>query len=277
MSDHPTEEMSQTALVAHDDSVGGASAANSSAKLSNETLLPFKAIHGFLMSLNEEFGTVNKPLRLYARLIEQTTFSHELPIRKHVQGFTQFCVDNRDAIYAKNASELKDPLIRYSERVYLNISELFELADADQRDVMWQHLLTISALVDTTGRAKQILKDNASTTASEANFLTDIIEKVEKNVKVDQSSNPFDAIGQIMNSGIFSELIGSMNDKVNSGQLDLGKMMGVVQSMVSTMSKDNPQMGMMFDTLMKTMDPVKLAEQFAPSMGSNTNNSKDAV
>jgi hypothetical protein len=67
-----------------------------------------------------------------------------------------------------------------------------------------------------------------------------------------------------MNSGIFTELIGSMNDKVNSGQLDLSKMMGVVQSMIGTMTKDNPQMGQMFDTLMKTMDPTKMAEQFKP-------------
>jgi hypothetical protein len=274
MSDHSTEPTEQNALVAHDVSAPSASGN----KLSNETLLPFKAIHGFIMSLNEEFGTVNKPLRLYARLIEQTTFSHEVPIRKHVQGFTQFCVENREAIYTKDASALKEPMIRYSDRVYLNLSELFSLADNDQRKVMWQHLLTISALVDTTGRAKQILKESASTTASEANFLSDIIEKVEKNVKVDQSSNPFEAIGQIMNSGIFSELIGSMNDKVNSGQLDLGKMMGVVQSMVSTMSKDNPQMGMMFDTLMKTMDPAKLAEQFAPpgTLNSKMAESKDA-
>jgi len=236
-----------------------------SAPLSQDALLPFKAIHGFVMSLNEEFGNINKPLRLYARLIEQTTFSHELPIRKHVQGFTQFCVENRNAIYDKCHADFKESVIRYSERVHLNMAELFELADADQRSVMWQHLLTISALVDSAGRAKQILKDTTGSLAapSEANFLTDIIEKVEKNIKIDaNSSNPFEAIGQIMSSGVFTELIGSMNDKVNSGQLDLGKMMGVVQSMVSTMSKDNPQMGEMFDSLMKTMDPVKMAEQF---------------
>jgi hypothetical protein len=234
---------------------------------SNEiSLLPFKAIHTFIMSLQEEFGATHKPLRLYARLIEQTTFSHELPIQKHVQAFTSFCLANREAIYTKAHDRFVDPIVRYSERVFIDMKELFEQADADQRSVMWQHILTISALVDSTGRAKQILKESLKQNngASEANFLTDIIDKVEKNVKVDSSSNPFDAIGQIMNSGIFTELIGSMNDKVNSGQLDLSKMMGVVQSMIGTMTKDNPQMGQMFDTLMKTMDPTKMAEQFKP-------------
>lgn len=249
---------------------------HSAASLSQDALLPFKAIHSFVMSLNEEFGNVNKPLRLYARLIEQTTFSHEQPIRKHVQGFTQFCVENRNAIYDKCHADFKETTIRYSDRVYLNMAELFELADAEQRSVMWQHLLTISALVDSAGRAKQILKESTRSSvaaASEANFLTDIIEKVEQNINIDgnSSGNPFEAIGQIMNSGVFTELIGSMNDKVSSGQLDLGKMMGVVQSMVSTMSKDNPQMGQMFNSLMQTMDPVKMAEQFG---GGGTDASK---
>lgn len=244
------------------------SASTGSASAPTEiSLLPFKAIHTFIMSLQEEFGAANKPLRLYARLIEQTTFSHELPIQKHVHAFTTFCLANRDAIYTKAHDRFVDPVVRYSERVFIDLKELFQLADADQRNVMWQHILTISALVDSAGRAKQILKDSMkqSDGAPEANFLTDIIDKVEKNVKVDgASSNPFEAIGQIMNSGIFTELIGSMNDKVNTGQLDLGKMMGVVQSMIGTMTKDNPQMGQMFDTLLKTMDPMKMAEQFKP-------------
>jgi hypothetical protein len=217
------------------------------------------------MSLNDEFGESNKPLKLYARLIEQTTFSHESAIQKHVQAFTAFCCDNREAIYAKSHANFTAPVIRYSERVYLDLGELLERGDADQRAVMWQHILTISALVDSAGRAKQILKESAAATdTKEANFLTDIIDKVEKNVNVEGSSSPFEVIGQLMNSGIFSELMGNMNDKVNNGQLDLGKMMGMVQNMVGSMTKDNPQMGQMFDMLMKTMDPTKLASQFAP-------------
>lgn len=227
----------------------------------SSSILPFKAIHSFILSLNEEFGERNKPLRLYARLIEQTTFSHEIPIRKHVQAFTTFCVENRDAIFEQKSSLFQSPKVLYSERVYLDLSELFRIADEDQKSVMWQHLLTISALVDSAGRAKQILK-NAKGVAKEANFLTDLIEKVEKNVKVENTSNPLEAIGQIMNSGILTDLMGSMNDQVNSGQLDIGKMMGVVQSMIGTMTKDNPQMGQMFDSLMQTMDPSKMAEQF---------------
>jgi hypothetical protein len=221
-------------------------------KNSTNYILPFKAIHTFITSMNEEFGNKNKPLRLYARLIEQTTFSHELPIKKHVQAFTSFCTNNRDAIYSKKYELLKQSKISYSERVFLDIRDIFKLADKDQKAVMWQHILTISALVDSAGRAKQILKETNSNT-KETNFLTDIIEKVEKNVNIDNVSNPFEAIGQIMSSGVFTELIGSMNEQVNSGQLDMSKMLNAVQDMVGTITKEQPEMGQMINGLMSSM------------------------
>jgi hypothetical protein len=220
-------------------------------------ILPFKAIHTFVMSLNEEFGSRNKALRLYARLIEQTTFSHELPIRKHVQAFTQFCVNNRDAILTKNINQMNQPKIAYSDRVFINLKELFKMADADQQSVMWQHILTISALVDSSGRAKQILKKTAKKgSAKEVNFLTDMIEKVEKNINLDQASNPFEAITQIMSSGVLTDLIGSMNQNINSGQLDMSKMFGAIQGMIGTLSKEQPEMGQMINGLMQSLGNI---------------------
>ena len=214
-------------------------------------VLSFKAIHTFILSLNEEFGTKNKALRLYARLIEQTKFSHELPIKKHVKAFADFCIANRDIIYSKNEN-FKISKITYSERVFLNMKDLFKLADKDQKNVMWQHILTISALVDSAGRAKQILKEG-NDNSKETNFLTDIIEKVEKNIDLENMSNPFEAIGQIMSSGVFTDLISSMNQQVSTGQLDMTKMLSAVQGLVGNITKDQPEMGQMIDGLMKNM------------------------
>ena len=206
------------------------------------------------MSLNEEFGSRNKPLRLYARLIEQTTFSHELPIQKHVHAFTQFCINNREAILAKNAEHLTQPKISYSDRVFINLKDLFKLADADQRLVMWQHILTISALVDSAAKAKQILKKTAKKgAAKEVNFLTEMIDKVEKNINMDQVNNPFEAITQIMSSGVLTDLIGSMNQNISSGQLDMSKMFGAIQGMIGTMTKEQPEMGQMINGLMQSL------------------------
>jgi hypothetical protein len=221
----------------------------------NDTVSAFKSILNFITALHEEFGTRNRPLRLYMRLISQTTFSHNKAIKKHVDIFTEFCIKNRDTIY-QQSSKLLQPKIKYSDRVFLDMEDIFRLADKEQQKVMWQHILTISALVDSTGKAKQILKQ-MSTDNNESNFLTNIIEKVEQNVNVN-SENPMQAIGDIMSSGIFTDLIGSMNEQINSGQLDMSKMFSVVQNMVGTISNNNPEVGQLMSGLMNNL-PTNLS------------------
>jgi hypothetical protein len=224
----------------------------------NSTLV-FKAIHSFVMALNQEFGEKNKPLVLYARLIEQTTFSHNVAIQKHIQAFSKFCVQNREAIYDKKAECLSFPKIKYSDRVFIDMKDIFKLATKEEKGIIWQHILTISALVDGTGKAKKILKETLenkpASDSNETNFLTDIIEKVEKNIDLESlnQADPMQAIGQIMSSGIFTDLISSMNDQVSSGKLDMTKMLGVVQNMVGTLSKDDPSIGQMVSGLLENM------------------------
>lgn len=235
---------------------------------SNDSLIiAFKAIHSFITAMNEEFGEKNKPLRLYTRLIEQTTFSHTTAIQKHVQAFTKFCIENREAIYDKKIDCISFPRIKYSDRVFINIRDIFKLANTEEKNIMWQHILTISALLDTTGKAKQVLKDTLNakdTNDTETNFLTGLIDKIEQNVDVN-SSNPMEAVGQIMSSGIFTELISSMNDQVNTGKLDMSKMMGVVQNMVGTLSKDQPEIGQMVNGLMSTFNLNSLDDLANPN------------
>jgi len=214
-------------------------------------VLCFKSIHSFVMAMYEEFGSKSKALRLYHKLIEKTTFSHEFAIKKHVRCFMDWCITNRESIYSKNFQTLQGK-ISYSEKVHLNMKDLFRLADNDQKKVMWQHILTISALVDSTGRAKQILKQSLDS-SNETNFLTNIIEKVEKNIDVN-NENPMEAIGSIMSSGVFTDLISSMNNQVSSGELDVSKMLSVVQNMVGTITKDQPEMGGLLNGLMGSIN-----------------------
>ena len=212
------------------------------------SLVTFKALSNFCVSLEEIFGKQERPLKLYVRLITKTTLSHEKAIKKHCEAFRVFCIANRDALEARDVKKLSMNKISYSKRVYINIKNIFSLADKDTSAIIWKHLLTISALVDPTGKARQILKDTASkkgNTATEANFLNDIIGKVEKHV--DPEANPMDAVASIMKSGVFAELVGGMGTGLQDGSLDLGKLMGTVQSMVSTLSQgegesegDNP-------------------------------------
>ena len=52
-----------------------------------------------------------------------------------------------------------------------------------------------------------------------------------------------EAVASIMKSGVFAELVGGMGNGLQDGSLDLGKLMGTVQTMVSTLSGDGNGVG----------------------------------
>ena len=195
-------------------------------------LIAFKAITSFSNELSETFGKQNHPLKLYDRLISKTTISHDKAIKKHIEIFREFCIANRDSLANKDFKNLASTKVEYSSRVFIDFNNIFKKADSETTEIIWKHLLTISALLDPAGNAKEILK-KAKENKTEANFLTDIISKVESHVKPD--SNPMEAVSAIMSSGVFTELISGMNSGIQEGTLDLGKLMGTVQTMCSSL------------------------------------------
>jgi hypothetical protein len=226
--------------------------------MTDTSLITFKAISNFANCLEEVFGTEHRFLKLYAHLINKTQIGHEKPILKHIEAFRLFCTSNRDAFETKDYKKFVTKSITYSERVYIDMELILSKADRDTTNVIWNHLLTISALVDPTGKAKQLLRESKDkNNGIEANFLTNIIEKVEQNV--DPNANPMEAVTSIMQSGVFQELVTGMGQGLQNGDLDLSKLMGTVQNMVGGMSGsgdgdgNNNPMAMM-NTMMANMN-----------------------
>lgn len=201
---------------------------------SDFNLITFKAISDFTNQLGEIFTTKDKnhSLKLYEHLLNKTTLTHTKAINKHIEVFREFCISNREAITSKNKSKLVQNKVSYSKRVYIDFANIFKESDDETTNVIWKHLLTISALVDPAGKAKKVLQESKDT--KEANFLSEIINKVETNVN--PNANPLEAVSSIMSSGVFNELITGMNSGIQNGDLDLGKLMGTVQSMCSTLT-----------------------------------------
>ena len=179
----------------------------------DNNLVVFKAIANFTQALSEEFGKKQHSLALYCRLINKTTLAHDAPIKKHISSFTNFCISNRDAITTKDHTKIVDPIIKYSDKVFINIKHIFNLADSDTQSVIWSHLLTISALVDSSSNAKEILKSldvfKNTDSAEESDFLSKLMEKIEGHI--DPNATPMQAMASIMSSGILGDLIGGMN------------------------------------------------------------------
>lgn len=209
--------------------------------VNDNVILSFKAIHGFVLSLADEFKSKQHSLALYARLIEKTTFSHDAAMRKHIACFAHFCIRNKLALEKQDVSKLAEHKIQFSERVFINIKHLFSLADSDTKRVIWEHLLTISALVNPSSQAKKHLEKFKSTeSAKESDFLANFVSQVEDKVSTANfdESNPMDAISSIMNSGIMENLMSSLGNADAENGLDMGKLMGMAQGLLSQLGGD---------------------------------------
>lgn len=204
------------------------------------SLIGFKAICNFIADLESVYGKRHKPLKLYNKLASHTRISHTQAINKHNTLFQNFCITNRDAILTKDISKITQKRIEYSERVYIDMGFVFSIADNETLPAIWQHLLTISAILDPTGNAKEILRKNVAegkTDSNEADFLNNIITKVEQNVK--PGTNPMEAVTSIMQSGIFTELLTNMQGNLQSGKMDIRKLLGAVQNVVSNLNSQS--------------------------------------
>lgn len=206
--------------------------------LNDSSVLMFKAISSFIHDLNEIYGKSQKSLCLYAALIEKTGLVHEEPIKKHIKCFHDFVVENDEGIINKDIEMFNTHIIRYSEKVFIDLKDIFKLAEKNVSDIqeIWKHLLTLSALMNPVSQAKKVLQtDQEKEQNTEDNFLSGLIDKIGKHVDP-SSSNPMESMSSLMSSGVFNEIMTSMNDGINDGKLDMQSMVGGLQKMIGSLS-----------------------------------------
>jgi len=207
----------------------------------DSTVLIFKCIVNFIKDLNDCFGAEQKSLLLYAHLLENTGIIHEEPIRKHIRCFHEFVKANEEGIMNKNFGVCTETMIRYSDKVFIDMADVFGRADASEKEVIWKHLVTLLAVLDPSSQAKKVLleeqekKKKSGETGNEEEFLSNIINKVGSQIDP-SATNPAEMMTSLMSSGIFTELVDNMNQGLTKGDLDLGKMMGSLQSMMGNLS-----------------------------------------
>lgn len=220
----------------------------------------FNAIKSFVTEINSLYGAHYKPLALYGRLIEKTNLSHTIPVTKHINAFRKFMVSNRNAIYNMNEKEFKSHKIQYNDNVYFNIKTIMNMADPDTQQVIWQHLLVLSALLDSGSNAKQRIKEHqialseqeaVNTTPALDPMLSGIMNMVSSVMMSDgggeggpiganSMANMGDVFGQIMSSGILPKMMTTISSSVKDGQLDIGNIVSSVQSLAKECNLDLP-------------------------------------
>lgn len=192
-----------------------------------DNTLIFQAILDFIKDLKNNFST-NHKINLYERLITNTPLDK---INKHIDIFKNFCIPNKDNILNKDYNNFDPDIIYFSNNVYLNIKEIFKESDDLTKDIIWKHLLYIYYRIDPTTQVKDILKNNKN---NESEFIESLINNLESNIDF-KNNNPLEAIKSFVNSDIFTDLINKMKD----GNLDIVKLMNLVQTLFLTISSNH--------------------------------------
>ena len=195
-------------------------------------LILFENIGNFVKDLAGCFEHIN--ILLYNRLLEKTTFQHKDSIAKHNKCFRTFYNENKKAILSKDVNTISSNIV-FSDKIFIDISQTIkESSDEQVRTAIWNHLLKISSILDPDSNAKDMLKQN---TNNEEEFISSMFSKIKNETSNMNSTNdnPMSAITSMMSSGVFSELVNNMSSGVNDGQLDLGKMLGMVTGLLGQM------------------------------------------
>ena len=208
--------------------------------ISEQTFRTFSKISDFVSQLNEVFGSKFHELALYNHLVSKTKLSHKQAIKRHIDIFSEFCTRNQSAIINKDASKIVSGSITYSEKVFIQISKIFECVDMDDETAaqIWNHLLVIQVNIDPSGEARAVLQNMKNVSKNEGEFLHGFLNKIEQSVDKDKlQDDPMSTATSLLQSGVLNDLVGSIDSGVKSGNLDLGKLMGMVQQMLGGMTE----------------------------------------
>ncbi len=218
-----------------------------SKKTSGQDLTAFQTISDFVCDLQDCFGgskhQLIRPLNLYHRLISKLSFRDEELILRHLNVFKEFCVDNREQIRHRNR-EWTSPKIEFTDRIYIDMGYIMKQTDEESEEAIWQYLLTISAYLDPENKTKDLLKQLKQDDSNEGNFLANMIETLGTQLPNlagganAGAPNPMEMMGSLMNSDLFSGLMGSMMGGEQSGKLDMGKLMNTMTGLMETVKSE---------------------------------------
>ena len=206
--------------------------------MGDSSMKTYKSIKEFVSSLNDCYGEDFHNIKLYNELLQKITMSHTEAMKKHNHIFREFCLANEICILNKNYN-LVESKILFSDNIFINLSEILDMCDNSEKGVIWKHIAYIYSFFKPNNHIKNMLTKKEET--NETNFLKDMINKVEDSIDGGNVNNPMEAITKMMTSGVFGELVGNMTNGLQSGDLNIGNLLGSVNDMVGTMNADMPQ------------------------------------
>lgn len=224
----------------------------------------FNCIQTFINELGECYSEVNEPLALYKHLLSKTTINHTKAVEKHINIFREFCIENRIAIEKNDEEVFKQPLIKYSDKVYVDISDIFKIADNNDKDIIWKHLLVLSAYLDKDSISKDILtadskkeSESSMDNTKENNFISNMIDDITKKIDLPEDKdnlNIGDVMQKMISSGAVNDIFTTVQTEMASGNLDLNSLLSSAQNLMNAESPEGgPDMNNLVNDVMSSL------------------------
>ena len=201
----------------------------------------------FVGELNNVYSEKYRNVRLYYKLMKKTPIGNESAIKKHVTLLLEYINRNTDAIKEKNSDKLDNTNIIMDYQIYLNLTECIKGSDKDTQNIIFSHLLLLLYISNPNEDVKELLQTKQQEHETETNFIDGFVNKIEKQFADKDFKDPISAAMSMMQSGIFSEIVQDMNDKVTSGNLNPQKLLGSVQGMLGNLTGGKFDINSMFN------------------------------
>ena len=242
--------------------------------------LVFKKCQAFVKECNEVFGDDHPEIKLYNRLMVEGP-THEKALRKQVEVFEKALSSCVESIKKMDIDGLCEK-IAFSSKVFIPIKQLCIESDDSTQQVIFNHLQLIMMLLNPEDselktkimneykkeKEEMERKKQEAQSDPEGAFLNNFMGQIENKMSNQSYDNPLQAIGGMFQSGVMFDLAAQIQGGIESGTINLDKLVGKVTSQMNDNQVSRNDVNSMM-TMMSTMmglptndgDPLALLEQ----------------
>jgi hypothetical protein len=207
-----------------------------------DTLKFFSKALNFVNELNKVYSDKYPNIRLYYKLMKKTPIGNSKAIERHCNLFVKYLNDNEECIKNKSLKNSTTVDIKFDDKIFININECIQQAEKPTKEVIFKHLQLLLYITKPSDDLKAILTTTKTNSkdelpkVEESKFIDNFINKIEKQFNDKEFNDPLSAAMNMMQSGLFSEIVQDMSEGVKTGSLDPQKLLGSVQGMLGDLT-----------------------------------------
>lgn len=193
---------------------------NTMKKRKNHTQI-FGSIVDFVLALKDLYGDTFYELKLYSLLLENTGLIHEEQVEKHISIMESFLVANKESLPDKKIELLKEECLCFSDKIFINIKSILEMASSDNREIIWEHLYSLFALICPKDNIlNQIVQKSVSRSIKEDNIFQKMFETFKDVMPSDANEgnmeNPLDMVSKLMEGDMMKNMVSTLSNSLGN-------------------------------------------------------------